>query len=64
MSEQVVANWEEFPEEVRGCMTEFGAFYCTMHPLVNFAEETNKVTLYFPTLLRHFVLNHSVLTEA
>ena len=40
---EVVHHWDELPEDVRSCMSDFGKFFCKMHPLVNFAEEVDKV---------------------
>ena len=47
---QVVSNWDVLPEEVKACMTEFGALSCKLHPLVNFAEETKKMLQTFEDL--------------
>ena len=44
---EVVENWETLPQFVKESMAEFGAFYCKMHPLVNFAVEINKVLKTF-----------------
>ena len=43
----VVENWDTLPGDVKECMAEFGVFFCKMHPLVNFAEEVNKVLKTF-----------------
>ena len=43
----VVKNWDDLPDDVRSCIKDFGSFYCKMHPLVNFAEEVDKVLKSF-----------------
>ncbi|XP_033117054.1 uncharacterized protein LOC117116991 [Anneissia japonica] len=40
---KVVKHWETLPTEVQENVAEFGTFFCKMHPLINFAEEINKV---------------------
>ena len=44
---EVVQHWDELPEDVRSCMSDFGKFFCKMHPLINFAEEVDKVLKSF-----------------
>lgn len=44
---EVVEHWDQLPEDVRSCMSDFGKFFCKMHPLINFAEEVDKVLKSF-----------------
>lgn len=44
---EVVQHWEHLPDDIKACMTDFGKFFCKMHPLVNFAEEVDKVLKSF-----------------
>ena len=43
----VIQNWEAIPDDIKEGMCEFGQFYCKMHPLINFAEECNKILKSF-----------------
>lgn len=44
---EVVEHWETLPEEVQKSTSDFGTFYCKMHPLINFAEEINRTLKAF-----------------
>ncbi|XP_030830480.1 uncharacterized protein LOC105441835 [Strongylocentrotus purpuratus] len=44
---EVVEHWETLPEEVQKSASDFGPFYCRMHPLINFAEEINRTLKAF-----------------
>ena len=43
----VIKDWANCPADVQRCIAEFGTFFCKMHPLINFAEEINKVMKSF-----------------
>eukprot|EP00057_Strongylocentrotus_purpuratus_P029094 XP_011683568.1 PREDICTED: uncharacterized protein LOC105447354 isoform X1 [Strongylocentrotus purpuratus] len=44
---QVVKQWNQLPGDVQACVSDFGKFFCKMHPLINFAEEVDKALKAF-----------------
>ena len=59
----VVKNWETCPVEVENCIAQFGTFYCKMHPLINFAEEINKVLKSFKDITTSGKNAHTLATS-
>ena len=43
----VVKNLKSLPQDAKSTISEFGSFYCKMHPLINFADEIGKVLKSF-----------------
>ena len=39
----VVSNWEQLTEDDRATCQQFASFFCKMHPIINFAEEVDKL---------------------
>eukprot|EP00057_Strongylocentrotus_purpuratus_P011916 XP_011666390.1 PREDICTED: uncharacterized protein LOC105439273 [Strongylocentrotus purpuratus] len=39
----VVSNWDGLTEDDKSTCQQFATFYCKMHPIINFAEEVDKV---------------------
>lgn len=59
---EVVKNWETLPEDVRKSLSEFGTFFCRMHPLINFAEEVNKVLKSYEDIATDCKLGNTVVS--
>ena len=59
----VVSHWEDIPSEAQATMKDFSTFYCKMHPLINCAEEVNKVLKSYEDIATRGKNAHTIITN-
>lgn len=59
---EVVSNWDILQEEDKATCRQFATFYCKMHPLINFAEEVDKVLKSYEDIASEGKTTHTLQT--